>query len=344
MSLPVFDSDSRLLLVAPHPDDESLACAVALQRAAQAGAVVRVIYVTDGENNPWPQRVIESKWRLKAADRSRWGRIRRAEALTALRLLGVAPAAVRFIGLPDQKLSAILVRDCRFVLKRLGSMITQWGPSHLIFPSHFDRHPDHSAVSIMIQLILPDLLSNGVTTSVWTYAVHGNSRAFFNRAEPMQASEPEQSIKLQAIRCHATQLRLSRTRFLGYVRRPELFINWRAGKAAMDDCFIRSITRGPNFLCLKLRIPIASRAVRAPTLLIVGRDNSGELCSARFQLPKRLGELRVPLFSSVQPIFLKLERRSLFFDQAGWVEMSAQCSEPESLSGDRLEESAVAIR
>ena len=344
MSNPTFDSDSRLLLVAAHPDDESLACAVALQRAVRASAAIRVIYVTDGDNNPWPQRVIEWKWRLKAADRSRWGRVRRAEALAALRVLGVEPAAARFIGLPDQKLTALLVRDCRFVLKRLASMISQWGPTHLIFPSHFDRHPDHSAVAVMVQLILPELVLNGITTSVWTYAVHGNSCSFFGRAEPMQSSDQEQLMKLQAIRCHATQLRLSRKRFLGYVRRPELFINWRPGKAAMDDCFIQSITRGPNFLRLKLRIPIVSRALLAPTLLLAGRNDSGELCSARFQLPTRLGELRVPLFSSFQPIFLKLERRSLFFDQAGWVEVPVPRSEPESLSADCLEESAMAIR
>ncbi len=344
MSNPTFDSDSRLLLVAAHPDDESLACAVALQRAVRAGAAIRVIYVTDGDNNPWPQRLIEWRWRMKAADRSRWGRIRRAEALAALRVLGVDPAAVLCLGLPDQKLTALLTSDCRFVLKRLASMINQWRPTHLIFPSHFDRHPDHSAVAVMVQLILPELLSNGVTTSAWTYAVHGNSRSFFSRAEPMQSSDQEQLMKLQAIRCHATQLKLSRKRFLGYVRRPELFIDWRAGEAAIDDCFIRSIKRGPSFLRLKLRIPIVSRALFAPTLLLAGRDDSGELCSARFQLPTRLGELRVPLFSSVQPIFLKLERRSLFFDQAGWVEVPAVRSESESLSTDWLEEAAVALR
>jgi LmbE family N-acetylglucosaminyl deacetylase len=345
MSNPTFDSDSRLLLVAAHPDDESLACAVALQRAVHAGAAVRVIYVTDGDNNPWPQRVIEWKWRLKAADRSRWGRIRRAEALAALRLLGVEPAAARFIGLPDQKLTELLIRDCRFVLKRLASMISQWGPTHLIFPSHFDRHPDHSAVAVMIQLILPELVLNGITTSAWTYAVHGNSCSFFGRAEPMQSSDQERLMKLQAIRCHATQLRLSRRRFLGYLSRAESFINCRALRAKMlDDSFIRSVTRQPDSLRLELRIPIGTRLLLAPTLLLAGRNNSGELCSARFQLPTRLGELRVPLFSSVQPIFLKLERRSLFFDQAGWVEIPAPRSEPESLSADCLEEPAMAVR
>ena len=344
MSIPVFDSDSRLLLVAPHPDDESLACAIALQRAVRADAAIRVIYITDGDNNPWPQCVSERKWRLHPADRDRWGQTRRAEALAALRALGVEPAAARFIGLPDQKLTALLIRDCRFVLKRLVSMIRQWAPTHLIFPSHFDRHPDHGAVSVMVQLILPDLISNGITASAWTYSVHGNSHAFSSRAEPMKASDREQLLKLQAIRCHATQLTLSKKRFLGYVSRPELFSDWQAGKAAMDDCFIQSITRVPNSLHLKIRIPIMSRALLAPTLLLVGRDDYGELRSARFQLSMNVGELKVPLFSPVRPIFLKLQRRSLFFDQAGWVEVPAAHSEPQLLDAAWAGEAAVAIR
>src|SRR3984893_3165663 len=66
MATPEFVSASRLMLVAPHPDDEALACSIILQRAVRAGAAVRVIYATDGDDNPWPQRVLERKWRLNA--------------------------------------------------------------------------------------------------------------------------------------------------------------------------------------------------------------------------------------------------------------------------------------
>jgi hypothetical protein len=78
--------------------------------------------------------------------------------------------------------------------------------------------------------------------------------------------------------------------------------------------------------------------------LLVGRDDYGELRSARFQLSTNVGELKVPLFSPVRPIFLKLERRSLFFDQAGWVEVPAAHSEPQLLDAAWAGEAAVAIR
>ncbi|PYI83224.1 MAG: hypothetical protein DMF09_12355, partial [Verrucomicrobia bacterium] len=67
--VPAFSSSSRLILFAPHPDDESLACSILLQRAVRAGAAIRVVYATDGDDNPWPQRVLERKWRLDATDR-----------------------------------------------------------------------------------------------------------------------------------------------------------------------------------------------------------------------------------------------------------------------------------
>src|SRR5437588_12893351 len=116
MVLPRFTSKSRLMLVAPHPDDEALACSVLLQRAVRAGAAVRVVYATDGDDNPWPQRVLERKWRLNATDRRRWGRLRRTEALAALRVLGVNGFAARFLGLPDQKLTAMLMCNAQSAL------------------------------------------------------------------------------------------------------------------------------------------------------------------------------------------------------------------------------------
>src|SRR5205085_944203 len=102
------DATSRLLLLAPHPDDEALAMGGLLQRATTAGATARVVFLTDGENNPWPQRAAERRWRIGPQERARWGARRRTEALRSLRTLGIEPAHVSFLGLPDQLLTAAL--------------------------------------------------------------------------------------------------------------------------------------------------------------------------------------------------------------------------------------------
>src|SRR5438132_13623871 len=108
----MFTCSSRLMLIAAHPDDESLACSIVLQRAVCAGAAIRVIYATDGENNPWPQRVLESKWRLNGTDSDRWGKLRRADALAALEVLGVNASEVSLLGLPDQKVPVPSMSRC----------------------------------------------------------------------------------------------------------------------------------------------------------------------------------------------------------------------------------------
>ena len=45
MISPAFNSDSQLMMFTPHPDDESLACSIPLQRAGRAEAAVSVVYI-----------------------------------------------------------------------------------------------------------------------------------------------------------------------------------------------------------------------------------------------------------------------------------------------------------
>ena len=187
MTGPKFDLLSRVMLIAPHPDDESLACSIALQQAVRAGASVRVVYATNGDDNPWPQRVLERKWRLNTADRKRWGKLRRAEALAALKILGIGPDEARFLGWRDQGLTDLLMRDCRSTLQRFAAIITGWSPTHLLVPSIADTHPDHNALGVLLLFCpLPDRRSAGrfrkrrpgVTSCT-------KSAAFFNRAEKL---------------------------------------------------------------------------------------------------------------------------------------------------------------
>ena len=175
------------MLIAPHPDDEALACSVILQKAVRAGAAIRVVYVTDGDNNPWPQRALERRWRLSASDRKRWGKLRRSEALAALRVLGIHPSDVQFLALPDQGLTDLLLRDCNSALTRLIQVIDDWSPTDILAPSLSDIHPDHNAVAVMMRLIFADFLAGGV--SQWNYLVHGRSPAFFDHAVELSSSE-----------------------------------------------------------------------------------------------------------------------------------------------------------
>jgi LmbE family N-acetylglucosaminyl deacetylase len=350
MDIPTFDSSSRLMLFAPHPDDESLACGIVIQNAVRAGAAVRVVYVTDGENNPWPQRLLERKWRLNAADRKRWGKLRRVEALAALNVLGVRGSDARFLALPDQGLTALLIHDCRFTLERFAAIIRDWSPTHLLVPSIADMHPDHSALAVMLRLILPEFFSDEPQMSVWRYAVHGKSSAFFDRAQQNLQSQNETAIKLRAIRCHKTQIKLSRRRFFAYADRPERLLRLGSREPTIVDGSIRSISRQPHALHLDLRFSVKSIHFSDPLLFLFGHDTAKTLRCITMLVPVRSGRIEmravgseqrigaaqyrrngfggvltipIDIFSPAHALFVKLERRSWFFDEAGWLEIPA---------------------
>ena len=70
-----FSKSDKVLVIAPHPDDESLGTGGLLQRIFANRIPVRIVFATSGENNPWAQRYWERRWRLGANDRARWGKI-----------------------------------------------------------------------------------------------------------------------------------------------------------------------------------------------------------------------------------------------------------------------------
>jgi LmbE family N-acetylglucosaminyl deacetylase len=72
--------NERAIVIAPHPDDEVLACGGLIQRALVVGASVWVVYVTSGDGS-WP-----AAWRITGriftgpSDYLRPGRARWEEA------------------------------------------------------------------------------------------------------------------------------------------------------------------------------------------------------------------------------------------------------------------------
>ena len=346
LTAPTFDIRSKLLLIAPHPDDEALACSVLLQQAVRSGAAVRIVYVTDGDDNPWPQRALEKRWRLSASDRKRWGELRRSEALAALRVLGIDPVDVQFLAMPDQGLTDLLLRDCNSALTKLIQVIDDWSPTEIFAPSLFDIHPDHNAVAVMMRLIFTDFVTEEV--SRWNYLVHGRSSSFFNRAAQLSASEVEIATKRDAIRCHQTQIKLSGRRFLGYATRSERFLRVERESVVWCDGAIHSVSRTCDNLNVNVRFAVEPLRMRRNKLFILGRDSLGRKRACQIRLPGYsadvemldcatnrsvgigryqghpfAGRFALPLhlFSPIHDLFIKVDRRSWFFDEAGWIEI-----------------------
>jgi len=185
------------------------------------GAEVRVIFQTDGDNNPWPQRYVEQRWTIDASCRQRWGARRRLEAVRSLQTLGLQASAASFFGLPDQGLTWLSQQKDVRTLELHGAELESFRPTLLVVPSQDDNHPDHVGSYDLIQ---EALRRAGMVLPQWAYLIH--RRWFCPEAAglTLELTLRQKARKLAAIECHETQLFLSSSRFCGYARDQEIFI------------------------------------------------------------------------------------------------------------------------
>ncbi|MEP6938460.1 MAG: PIG-L family deacetylase [Rudaea sp.] len=327
-------ASDRVLVFAPHPDDESIACAGLLLAARVAGATRSVVVVTDGDNNPWPQRWIEKRWRIDAAARTRWGARRRAEACAALDILGVDPTERHFLGLPDSGLTALLMRDG--LSNRLRAQIERFRPTHIALPALRDRHPDHSAVHVAARLAL----ASNAQTRLFTYAIHGGDDGAHDAV--VRLDEAARADKRAAILEHETQIRLSRGRFLRFAAQAEYFDNLATGPRAdhplrawvgdgevvlrLTHAGLRDATRALRVFavidtqageCLRLVLPLGEPGGE----VAVDAAQSQALSSSRWGAEDGALVLRLPVSAVAGRAFFKLDRRRtglVIYDRYGW--------------------------
>lgn len=103
-------ADERLLVVAPHPDDESIGAAGLVQRVLARGGTVDVVLVTAGDGYPDGVRGMLGGATPVAADYVAYGVTRIGEERAALATLAThAPDRVRLsaLGFPDGALASL---------------------------------------------------------------------------------------------------------------------------------------------------------------------------------------------------------------------------------------------
>lgn len=211
-----FQNSDRLLVLAPHPDDEVIGCAGTIQQAKAAGVPVKILFLTYGDNNQWAFTVYRLHPVLVPGALRAMGEIRHGEALAAAKLLGMSDSDLIFLGYPDFRTLAIWLQHweseppCAGMLNRaravpypdafrpgapykgeeivsdLTTVLKTFKPTKLLVPHPADHNPDHQALYLFAKVALWTCMPSNAPP-VFPYLVHYPAwpRAGLHLAEPL---------------------------------------------------------------------------------------------------------------------------------------------------------------
>jgi len=279
-SVLALSTNDRVLVMAPHPDDESLGCGGIIQTAVERHIPVHVVFFTYGDNNQWSFVLYRKHPVFESKAVQGMGLIRHDEAIQAARLMGLETNQLTFLGYPDfgtlyiwnncwgahPPYKSMLTRatavpyanafrpGARYtgedILQDLTAILRDFKPTKIFISHPSDHNPDHRALYLFMRVALWNLESD-LRPELRPYLTH------FQRwpqpqglyaDKPLEApdimrraaawslfplSSNQVSIKLAALKAHASQFRYSGKYLSSFVRQNELFgdlpaINLRA--------------------------------------------------------------------------------------------------------------------
>lgn len=189
------DGCVRVVLVAPHPDDEILGVGGLLRLLAGRGVAVEIVAVTDGDASHPGSPTLTPADLVQA---------RRDETTEALRRLGVE-ATVHRLGHDDGRVGEGESRLRAYLTALLGPS----GPATWCLATwEHDGHPDHEAVGRAARAACAATGARLLSYPIWTWhwASPADSRVPWARARTVDLDPVTHDAKLAAIDAFGTQI------------------------------------------------------------------------------------------------------------------------------------------
>jgi LmbE family N-acetylglucosaminyl deacetylase len=149
----------RIIVFAPHPDDETLGCGGTIAKKLAEGYEVIIVVMTDGRflllksfgisDGPSPEQVKE---------------IRRGEVLRATKILGVPEENVVFLDFIDGTIG----ENEKAAEEKVTTILEKYAPSEVYFPFERDGHPDHQAANHIVRRAVEKL---GIKPAMYRYTI-----------------------------------------------------------------------------------------------------------------------------------------------------------------------------
>jgi len=131
----------KVLVIAPHPDDETLCCAGTIMNFIEKGDKVKIVIVTDGRYGSLDEKLRGTEELVK---------IRKEETIRVFKLLGVED--YEFLNFEDSKVP----QKRKEVEEKLAEILKNYNPDIVFAPAPFDSHPDHSEVGKIVRRLFPN--------------------------------------------------------------------------------------------------------------------------------------------------------------------------------------------
>jgi len=214
-----FEEGERVIIFAPHPDDEIIGCAGIIQECLSKKIDVYVVFLTNGDHNQFAFKAYTRRIILNPSDYIKMGQVRKKESTSAAKILGLPLENLIFLGYPDagtlpiwtkywnskQPFENFLTRtryvpypdDVSFgnaylpenIQADLTKILLKIMPSKIFVSHPADLNPDHRALFNFVQLSLLDCRGK-INPEVYCYLVHAK-----NFPKP-KGLFPQQTIKI----------------------------------------------------------------------------------------------------------------------------------------------------
>jgi len=132
----------RIIVFAPHPNDETFGCGGTIAKKIKEGYEVLIVLLTDGRNLLHAVLGIESD---PSPEEVR--KIRREEVMRATKILGVPNKNLLFLDFDDGSLK----EHEEEVVERITKILEEYSPVEIYVPYIKDSHPDHKATNRIVR-------------------------------------------------------------------------------------------------------------------------------------------------------------------------------------------------
>jgi LmbE family N-acetylglucosaminyl deacetylase len=212
----------RLIVFAPHCDDETLGTAGLILAAQRAGIAVKVVIATNGDGYIFATIRDFKQVYPRPADYVKLGLMRQQESLAALAVLGVKPDQVDFLSYPDRGTPELwndywsaarpykspysddskspykLTYDKNSVyagqdfLADVSSILKDYRPDLVVYPHPDDVHPDHWGLNAFVRLAVEQINHSDSTfhPAQFTYLIHRPDYPDLRGLRPQAALTP----------------------------------------------------------------------------------------------------------------------------------------------------------